>query len=337
MTPRSGTQPRSRGLLACWLEAGRRAQPAVGERHRLEQRAHLPLTLAHQSRPSALEFLRVVESGALGKRLGPQVDADRAQEIALIDRTVDGGAGGARASRHRGEIDMRGEVALAGRNERVDISVRAQGLQSVAKPGDGVAVVDQQGRAALFRDPGAKFEHQPMAGRVHFQDFTVRRVRPDIGLGLVSHAEDKRALAVYADRALTPLTAHAHKLAHGQGVEKLVADHYCGPVRDFLERLRPGDRYAAVDEQIVLHRRQRRARLDEPDVERVAKGRNNARSASLISVPRPGPSSMSRTGSGEPMLDHTSADQSPINSPNIWDISGAVVKSPVAPNGSRFM
>jgi hypothetical protein len=37
------------------------------------------------------------------------------------------------------------------------------------------------------------------------------------------------------------------------------------------------------------------------------------------------------------MLAHTSAAQSPISSPNICDISGAVVKSPLAPKGSRVM
>ena len=62
-----------------------------------------------------------------------------------------------------------------------------------------------------------------------------------------------------------------------------------------------------------------------------------ARKASLISVPRPGPSSMSRTGSGLPIDAQTSAAQRPSSSPNICEISGAVVKSPAAPNGSRFM
>ena len=62
-----------------------------------------------------------------------------------------------------------------------------------------------------------------------------------------------------------------------------------------------------------------------------------ALSASLMSVPRPGPSSMRRNVRGEPMLDQTSAAQRPSNSPNICEISGAVVKSPDAPKGSRFM
>ncbi len=62
-----------------------------------------------------------------------------------------------------------------------------------------------------------------------------------------------------------------------------------------------------------------------------------ARKASLISVPRPGPSSITRTGLGRPIDVHTSAAHRPMSSPNICEISGAVVKSPSVPNGSRVM
>jgi hypothetical protein len=62
-----------------------------------------------------------------------------------------------------------------------------------------------------------------------------------------------------------------------------------------------------------------------------------ARSASNISVPRPGPSSITRTFSGAPICCQTAASQIPISSPNIWLISGAVMKSPSAPSGSRWM
>jgi hypothetical protein len=62
-----------------------------------------------------------------------------------------------------------------------------------------------------------------------------------------------------------------------------------------------------------------------------------ARSASDIMVPRPGPSSTRRMFSGAPICRHTAAAHSPISSPNIWLISGAVTKSPDAPKGSRVM
>ena len=60
-----------------------------------------------------------------------------------------------------------------------------------------------------------------------------------------------------------------------------------------------------------------------------------ARSASAIRVPRPGPSSASSTGAGRPMSSQVTAAQRPRHSPKAWEISGAVVKSPAAPKGSR--
>src|ERR1035437_6601354 len=62
-----------------------------------------------------------------------------------------------------------------------------------------------------------------------------------------------------------------------------------------------------------------------------------ARRASFIMVPRPGPSSMMRRFSGEPICFQVAAIQRPIISPNIWLTSGAVMKSPRAPSGSRVV
>ena len=143
----------------------------------------------------------------------------------------------------------------------------------------------------MFDEPRAEFEHQPVAGWVHLQHFAVRRVGPDIRLGLVGDVEDELAVAIEPHRPLTPLSAHAHELAHWQGVEKFVADHDRRPVWDFLEALRPRDRHAAVNEQFVLHRRHRWARLDEPHVERIAKSRHNAGGAQRIAHQRAAPRS----------------------------------------------
>ena len=63
-----------------------------------------------------------------------------------------------------------------------------------------------------------------------------------------------------------------------------------------------------------------------------------ARSASAISVPRPGPSSTRREArAASPCGCQASTHQRPISSPNIWLISGAVTKSPPRPKGSRVM
>ena len=57
-----------------------------------------------------------------------------------------------RATRERGEIDLGGEVRLAGIGERIGEFMRAHGLQRVAERGRGVAIVDDQRRAAVLRD-----------------------------------------------------------------------------------------------------------------------------------------------------------------------------------------
>ncbi len=62
-----------------------------------------------------------------------------------------------------------------------------------------------------------------------------------------------------------------------------------------------------------------------------ATARCTVRSTSRISVPRPGPSSISRTGSGDPICCQVTAHHSPISSPKTWLISGAVTKSPAVP------
>ena len=62
-----------------------------------------------------------------------------------------------------------------------------------------------------------------------------------------------------------------------------------------------------------------------------------ARNASSIMVPRPGPSSTRRILGGESIARQAAAAHRPISSPNIWLISGAVVKSPRAPSGSRVV
>ena len=61
----------------------------------------------------------------------------------------------------------------------------------------------------------------------------------------------------------------------------------------------------------------------------------SARSGTAIVVPRPGRSSINLSEDGDPIAFHTKAVHSPTSSPNIWLTSGAVVKSPSRPSGSR--
>ncbi len=98
----------------------------------------------------------------------------------------------------------------------------------------------------------------------------------------------------------------------------------------------PGARIAQC---LSLPLRQHGRCLDEVQVERRGEGGRAfaARRRSAISVPRPGPISMSRTLAGRPIASQAEAAQTPISSPKIWLISGAVTKSPAAPKGSRVM
>src|SRR5271165_4820954 len=116
MSRRSGTEDSLR-LRSSWLEAGRGRKLAVRDAHGLEERAHLAFGLSDQAGASRLERFRPIRSRALRERLGSQIDSDRAQEIALVDRAVDYRPGRACASRHRSEIDMRGQVTVARRGE----------------------------------------------------------------------------------------------------------------------------------------------------------------------------------------------------------------------------
>ena len=142
-------------LTAAPSKPGGAGEVAVGDDHRLEQPAHFADVLADETPARLLELLGPL-GRAFGQRLGAGVDADLAQEIALVDRPVHGGARGAGAARHRGEIDVRGDVAFAGLDQRVDDAMAAHRLQRVAERGDGVAVVDEQREPALPRQPPAR-------------------------------------------------------------------------------------------------------------------------------------------------------------------------------------
>mmetsp|Transcript_3573 Transcript_3573/g.14427 ORF Transcript_3573/g.14427 Transcript_3573/m.14427 type:complete len:218 (-) Transcript_3573:321-974(-) len=62
-----------------------------------------------------------------------------------------------------------------------------------------------------------------------------------------------------------------------------------------------------------------------------------ARSRSAMSVPLPGPSSMSLTFLGFPSCVHCHTAHAPMSSPNTWLTSGLVMKSPLWPKTSRCM
>ena len=125
-----------------------------------------------------------------------------------------------------------------------------------------------------------------MGRGIDFEHLAVARIGADVGLGAGRDVEGEFAVLVQADDALAPLSPDPHELAHRQGVEKLVADDDRRTVRKLFQRLGPGDRHAGLEQQFVLHRRQGRARLQEPDVERGAKVRHDARGPQRVAHQR---------------------------------------------------
>ena len=240
----------------------------------------------------ASRSLRGLDAGGLGgpgapyQRLRPLLEAERLEKIALVDRPVDGGAGGAGAARHRGEIDMGGDVDFAGIGQRIDHAMRAQGLQRLAKSGRRMAVVDEQSRPALSRQTSADLEHQAVTDRADLEHLAFVRLRRDEPFGLGGEAESQLAGAVEADQPFMPAARAAHILPDRQRIEEFIGDQDGGAVRRLAEPRRPGDRRARRQQRIVLDRRQGRARVDEPDVERGAEFRRDARGAQRIAHQR---------------------------------------------------
>ena len=77
-----------------------------------------------------------------------------------------------------------------------------------------------------------------------------------------------------------------------------------------------------------------RPRRGAAEPRRETPARRASRAAmSAIRVPRPGPSSARAMARRRPWSIQACASASPRSSPNIWEISGAVVKSPAAPAG----
>ena len=168
----------------------------------------------------------------------------------------------------------------------------------------------------------------------------IGRQQGRIGRAGAGH-EAQRSRLVEPDCALQPLAADPDKLADRHGVEQLVGDDDQRLLGQLAMRLVPGDAAAAFAERRLLDVGQPRARLDHGEsalpAQDAASSLPTVRSMSFISVPRPGPISASVTGSGRPIACQALSTQTPISSPNIWLISGAVMKSPAAPNGSRVV
>ena len=162
------------------------------------------------------------------------------RNVALLDRAGDARAHAFGGARERLEIDMGGQIDLAGRLQRIDEGVPADRLQGVAGGALDVAVVDHQRGAALMHQPPAERERQIVGAP--FVDRADRRVaharRHELieqRDHLVGHPECQIAVVVDLDDALVPAVELLDRLVHRQCVEQFVGEHDDGPVRHLVE------------------------------------------------------------------------------------------------------
>ena len=104
----------------------------MADANHLEQLAHVGAALAQQAftAPSIVGDLFGRRRGH--QRLGARLDAQIAQKRRLLDRAVHAGGHAFGGAGERLEIDMRGQIDLAGRSERAHEGVARDGLQGLA-------------------------------------------------------------------------------------------------------------------------------------------------------------------------------------------------------------
>src|SRR5690348_4390340 len=94
-------EPARAWLSSSWLETGQRREIAVGDAHHLEQPAHAARPFAGQALELAVDLVLLFARGIGLQRGGAGGDAEAAEKIALVDRTVDAGADAFGGNRER--------------------------------------------------------------------------------------------------------------------------------------------------------------------------------------------------------------------------------------------
>ena len=216
-------------------EPGERAELGIGDRQHLEQTAH--------ARPSAVSRCRAASIvGAPGRARPPSAapPAPRCRARARNAPCVTGpwtAAPSARAARRKGgEIDMDGQVGLAGLGQRVGEGVALHRLQRVA---------EARFACGRSRRSAPRRRAPPAAGRSRARPPPARATprrgcpagrraappAPRVRAGGRRQAEGEPAVRVEPDQPLVPAVAAAHELAHRQGVEELVGDDQARALR----------------------------------------------------------------------------------------------------------
>ena len=198
--------------------------------------------------------------GDLRRGLGHQrrragLDAEPLEEIALRHRAVHARAEIFGGARQRLEIDMGGDVGLAGIFQGIGKAVAGDGLKGVAGIAAQMAVIDDQRRAILVAHAGRDlhdlgigppFEHRADRGRAHQRRQQHLEARRRLGGG----AEHQLAVVVELDHALVPAGLALHHLVDRQHVEIFIGEDHRRALGHVVDAVVPGD---------VAHARQRRA------------------------------------------------------------------------------
>ena len=202
-------------------------------------------------------------------------------------------------------------------------------LQRIARRRLQMAVIYNEGATLLAGNPPAEFpgDLQPLRGK--FNDIAIGT------LGIIQ-CGGHEPHAFIANAALQPFAMALLELPDGNGIEEFIGHQQQGAIGKACDGLMPG-RLAA--ELVLLSCRRtglistrwRRAASTKPGMTFPALR------MSAIRVPRPGPSSTRLNGAGLPSTSHAATSHTPISSPKICEISGAVMKSPCSPKGSRVM
>ena len=329
---------RVRMLHASANPAAAAAAPG-SKRQRLEQRAHLRRRSAARARASIAAALVGMRPASAAP---PALAMPRSRQERALRRSGPARRGAAALGRRRQrrEIDMGGEIGFARLGQQIGECVR--------RPPPAGSRRSRRRRHSHNRRSARRRRARRRCGRClrpgRWRPARFHRRRPSGVAARLAGIDGRRQPASGASakssspslrrhHALVPAPLGLHILADRQRVEEFVGDEQQRPVRRGCHRscALPAHGAPLSCQRRALHvaqapdwlrpaPRRRRARNPAP--------RSLARSMSAISVPRPGPSSTSARRLARPDRARPARSHSPISSPNIWLISGAVMKSP---------
>ncbi len=218
------------------------------------------------------------------------------EKVALGERRPGPAAAFFERLRQGGEIDMGGDVALAGILGDGGKAMAAQRLQGIARRRHEMAIVDDEGSALLPRQPFADGAGYPRPGGGGFDDVAhaAGRGRRPRGGG---DRDDRKPPVGQADRPLAPAAFLPGELADRQGVEELVGDEHERTFGNGVEGPVP---VGVIADPFSLEGFKPGARLDEMDTRRLPEGGRNGAGPQQVRHQRspPGPKLDQAEGGG---------------------------------------